>query len=42
MWQELRRLQKRFIAPPLTTLTIMIAVTLFGIAPLRVAGAMEL
>jgi len=39
MGERLRRLQERFADPLLTTLTIMIAMLLFVVAPLQVAGA---
>jgi hypothetical protein len=39
MGERFRRLQERFADPLLTTLTIMIAVLLFVVAPLQVAGA---
>jgi hypothetical protein len=39
MGGRVRRLQERFADPLLTTLTIMIAMLLFVVAPLQVAGA---
>src|SRR5262249_11902511 len=39
MGERLRRLQERFADPLLTTLTIMIAMLLFVVAPLQLAGA---
>jgi hypothetical protein len=41
MWQQVRRLQERFADPLLTTLTIMVAILLFVIAPLQVGGAIS-
>jgi hypothetical protein len=37
--ERFRRLQERFADPLLTTLTIMVAMLLFVVAPLQVAGA---
>jgi len=39
MWAGFRHLQERFADPLLTMLTIMIAMLLFVVAPLQVAGA---
>jgi hypothetical protein len=38
-WDGIRRLKERLVDPVLTALTIMIAVLLFVVAPLQVAGA---
>jgi ion channel len=40
-WEGICRLQERLVDPLLTTLTIMIAVLLFVVAPLQVAGAIS-
>src|SRR6188472_4246559 len=41
MWQQVRRLQERFAYPLLSTLTIMVAILLFVIAPFQVGGAIS-